>query len=550
MANIKISKKQFEKEIGKFDEKMQEKIALFGTPLESISEEDVEIEIFPNRPDLLSYQGFKRSFLSFLGKKLGLQSYKLNPPERNYYVNVESSVREVRPYMVCAIVKEINLDDQKIKEIIEVQEKLHSTIGRKRKKLAIGIYPLEKINLPITYKALEPDKIKFVPLESPREMSGLEILQRHPAGKEYAHLLKGKIKFPIFEDGKKNVLSMPPIINSELTGRVTEKTKELFIECSGFDFNTLSKCLNILVTMFLEMGGKAYQMKIKSKESKVTPDLSTEKMKISIENVNKLLGLNLNEKQIKDLILKMGHNYNSSTKEVEIPAWRVDVLHEVDLIEEIAIAYGYENFEPEIPEISNIGEKDKKEVIKNKITEILTGLGLIEVSNFHLTPKQDQFEKMAVQEKQEKDYVGVVESKTENNILRKDLSHMVIKTFSKNVDSEYPQRIFEMGTVFESNNSKISEKENLAVGISPGNFTEIKQILDYLERMLNIKLKVKESENISHHFIDGRMGEIFFENKKIGEVGEIHPKIIKNWKMKMPASILEINLKDILKTLE
>ena len=177
MALITFSKKLFEKEIGKLDEKMQERISMFGTPLEKFDENEMEIEIFPNRPDLLSYQGFKRSFLSFLGKKPRMKKYEMNKPEKGYQVIIDSSTKDVRPYTACAIIKELKLDDEKIKELIEIQEKLHITLGRKRKKVAIGIYPLEKIKLPITLKALEPDYIKFIPLEYEKEMSGLQILQ-------------------------------------------------------------------------------------------------------------------------------------------------------------------------------------------------------------------------------------------------------------------------------------------------------------------------------------------------------------------------------------
>jgi len=165
MSNIKFNKKSFEKDIGKLDENMQNKIAMFGTTLEQVTDGEIEIEVNPNRPDLLSYSGFKRSFLSFLEKTKGLKKYDLKKPEKNYEVIVDSSVKEVRPYTVCAIVKKLNLNHDKIKELINIQEKLHFTIGRKRKKLAIGIYSLEKIKLPITYTALEPDKIKFIPLE-------------------------------------------------------------------------------------------------------------------------------------------------------------------------------------------------------------------------------------------------------------------------------------------------------------------------------------------------------------------------------------------------
>jgi phenylalanyl-tRNA synthetase beta chain len=549
MAIIRINKKQFEKDIGKLDETMQNKIAMFGTPVEEVTIDELHLEIFPNRPDMLSYQGFKRSFLAFLGKKKGLKKYKINKPEKNYAVIIDSSVKDVRPFTACAIVKKIKLDDEKIKELIEIQEKLHFTIGRKRKKVAIGIYPLDKIKLPITYKALEPDKIRFVPLESSKEMSGLQILQQHPAGRDYAHLLAGKVNFPIFIDADKKILSMPPIINSHLTGKITTKTRDVFIECSGSDFETLEKCLNIIVTSLADMGGKIFQMQLKGAKKNITPDLTPEKSKISLENTNKLLGLNLNEKQLKQLIEKMGYGYAS--KIIEIPAWRTDVLHEVDLIEDVAIAYGYENFEPEIPSISTIGKENSEEIIKRKISEILTGIGMLEVSNYHLTNKKDQFKKMGISEKKEENFIEVKDSKTEYTILRKNLSHYLLKNFSENVDSEYPQRIFEIGKRFnfKDKTREIIETESLSGAVAPGNFTEVKQVLEYLFRMLDFRINIKEPEEFPPHFIDGRVGEIWSEKKPIGFIGEIHPKILKNWKIKMPVAIFEINLKEIFEEL-
>ena len=543
MASIRFDKKTFEREIGKLTEELQNKIALFGMTVEKLDNNEIELDITPDRPDLLSYQGFKRSFLSFLGKTKGLKKYVINKPEKNYKVIIESSVKEVRPFTSCAIVKGLKLDNTKIKELIEIQEKLHTTIGRKRKKLAIGIYPLEKIKLPITYKALEPDKIKFMPLETNKEMSGLEILQRHPAGKEYAQILAGKLKFPIFIDDNKNILSMPPIINSQLTGRVTKETKDVFIECSGFDKKILDLCLNIIITSMAEMGGKIYSMKVGTKNS---PNLESNKMKISLENTNKLLGLNLKEKQIKELLEKMGHNY--SKKEVEIAPWRMDIIHEVDLIEDVAIAYGYDKFVPEIPQISTIGRDNPKETIKRKISDILSGLEMLEISNYHLTNKKDQFTKMGISKKQEKNFIKLEESKTEYNILRKDLTHYLLKIISENIDSEYPQRIFETGKVFVKEN-EIKELEMLSGAIVPGNFTEIKQVIIYLFDMLGIEIRFSEPEKAPSQFIDGRTAEIKMEDKLIGYLGEIHPKILKNWKIKMPVALFEINLEEIFKKL-
>ncbi len=535
MANVTFPRKQFEKEIGKLDEQMQNKIAMFGTPLEKFDDDEIEIEVFPNRPDLLSYHGFKRSFLAFLGKKTGLKKYQVHKPEKGYKIKIDSSLKNIRPYTVCAIVKGLKFDDEKIKEMIDIQEKLHQTLGRKRKKLAIGIYPLEQIKLPITFTAMEPDKIKFIPLEAEREMSGLQILQRHPTGREYAHLLAGKAKFPVFIDAEKNVLSMPPIINSHKTGKVTIETKDVFVECSGFDFESLNKCLNIIVTNLADMGGKIYQMELHYKDKKITPNLNPEKIKINQQNVNELLGIELKEKETKNFIEKMGHDYNK--KYIETPAWRTDILHEVDIIEDIAIAYGYENFIPEIPKISTVGEENKKEIIKRKIGEILSGMKIIEVSNYHLTTKREQFKNMITPEEK---VIEVENSKTDFTILRKDLTHYLMKVLSENVDSEYPQKIFEIGKVFTPD-----ETENLALAITPSNFTEIRQILEYLFKMININIKIGEPEKVPNYFIDGRTAEIKLEDKTIGFIGEIHPKILRNWKIKMPVSLFEVNLEEI-----
>jgi phenylalanyl-tRNA synthetase beta chain len=263
--------------------------------------------------------------------------------------------------------------------------------------------------------------------------------------------------------------------------------------------------------------------------------------------VNKLLGLKLNEKEMKELLERMGHNYDSNTGLVEVGCWRMDILHEVDLIEDIAIAYGYDNFVPEIPEISTIGGENLNEMIKKKISDIFSGVGFLEISNFHLTNKINQFEKMGISEKMEKGYIKLEESKTEYNILRKNLTHYIMKIFSENVDSEYPQKIFETGRVFEVYGDEIDEKEKLSLGISPGNFTNIKESLDYLFRMFDLEneYKIIEPEVYPNYFIDGRVGEIIFNGKKIGFIGEINPKILRNWKIKMPVALVEIELNSI-----
>ncbi|MEK6888666.1 MAG: phenylalanine--tRNA ligase subunit beta [Nanoarchaeota archaeon] len=539
MASAKFSRKEFEKHI-KLTKVIEEKIPLFGTGLESISEEEIIIEVNPNRPDLLSMHGFLRAFKAFLGKETGLKKYRLHTPEDNYKVMVDSSVSKVRPFTACAIVKNLNFDDEKIKEIVDLQEKLHSTLGRNRKKLAIGIYPLEKITLPIKYEARKPKDIIFVPLESNKKMNAEEILNKHPTGKSYAHLLKNYSEYPIFIDSKNNILSMPPIINSHETGKVTEETKDVFIECSGNDLESLKKTLNIITTTLADMGGKVYQMNLQYGKNKIiTPDLSARKIKISIDKANSLLGLNLKEKDLEKLLPRMGYDYKKPN--VSIPAWRTDIMHEVDIIEDIAIAYGYNNLIPELPSVATSASESKEEIIKNKIAEILIGLNLLEVSSYHLI-KEEEADKIKL-----KDRITVDNAKTEYKILRPNLYISALRILSENKDNEYPQKIFEIGKVFSKSETSVKEQTNLMIALAPGNFTIIKQILESLLHPLNINSKLTESRN--EILIEGRTAEISINGEKTGFIGEVHPSTLKDFGVKMPVSLLEINIDEIISIL-
>lgn len=541
MAIVKVSKKEIEK-FAKLNPETIEKMNMLGIPIEAIRDDEIEFEVLPNRADALSVQGYLRALKAYLGKETGLKQYNIKKPEKDFIVKIDPNLKNIRPYTACAIVKNLKFDDQKIKDIVDIQEKLHTTVGRNRKKIAIGIYPLEKITLPIKFEARKPIEITFQPLESDREMTGLEILQRHPTGREYAHLLEGYEKFPVFVDAKKKILSMPPIINSHDTGKITENTKEVFIECSGFDFEVLHKALTILVTALADMGGTIYQMELQYEQKKITPDLTPEKTKISLEHVNKLLGLDIKEKDLEKLLPRMGYDYSKGT--VSIPPWRMDIIHEVDIIEDIAIAYGYNNLIPEIPKVATIGEESKESKIIKKISSLLTGLGLLESSTYHLI-KDEEAKLMKVQDK-----IEVENSKTEYKILRPNLLIPSLRIISENKDHEYPQKIFEIGTVFESDHKSnfetgIKESEHLCIASSPSNFTELKQIIDYIMRMFSINYTVQKSSRKG--LIEGRTSSILINNKEIGYFGEVHPETLRDWSIKMPLTILEISLEEIFK---
>src|SRR3990167_2964419 len=200
MKNVTLNKNQFEELVGKKLplEELKDRISMLGTDLEKIEGNEIIVEVFPNRPDMLSEQGFARAFSSFIGVKKGLKEYKIN--KSNYKVVIEKSVKEVRPFTACAVVKNLKFDDEKIKSMIHIQEKLHIGYGRNRRKVAIGVYPLEKIKFPIKYLALPPEKIKFKPLEMSAVLNGKQILEEHPTGREYSYLLEGKKVYQVFID--------------------------------------------------------------------------------------------------------------------------------------------------------------------------------------------------------------------------------------------------------------------------------------------------------------------------------------------------------------
>src|SRR3989344_2955483 len=547
MPSITLNKIVFEQLVGKELplEELKDRISMLGTDLEDIKDNEIHVEVFPNRPDLLSEQGFARAFSSFIGVKTGLRKYTVHESKDSQQkVIIDPSVKAVRPYTACAIIKGLHFDQEKIEQVIQIQEKLHVTYVRNRKKSAIGIYPLEKITFPVTYKADLPKNIRFKPLEASREMTALEILEEHKAGKEYGHLLQGKEKYPFFIDNKKEILSMPPIINSHETGRVTEETKDVFVECSGFDFEVLSTCLNMIVTALADVGGEIYSLKLEYPDGvKATPNLTPTKMKLDLSYVNKRLGLNLSEKEAAKLLERMGYGFEQGL--VLIPAYRADILHQVDFVEDIAIAYGYENFQEEIPNVATIGKEDAFEKFSNKVREVLVGLELLEVKNFHLTTKEDLSTKMnlTITPIPLKNAIG------DHNHLRNAIMPSLTKNLAENQHHEYPQNIFEIGRIFVPGNTEtgILEAEHLNVMLchDKTDFTEIRQALEALIRALGLECMVKESEHPP--FISGRSGDITIHGKKIGIIGALHPQVITYWQMVMPVVCFELNLGELFK---
>ncbi|MEM2089724.1 MAG: phenylalanine--tRNA ligase subunit beta [Candidatus Pacearchaeota archaeon] len=551
MPTITISKKDLENLCKKkFSlEQLQEVLEFTKISIEKVDGDTLVLKIEDtNRADLLSVEGIARELRGLIGKEKGLVSYEVN--KSNFVVNVSPKVKKVRPYTVCAVVKDMTFTDAIIEQIIQLQEKLSEGFGKKRKEAAIGIYDFDKIKWPITYTTYKPDALSFIPLGFVEKLTLRQILERHEKGKAYGSLLENAKEYPIFIDSNNEVLSMPPIINSEYVGKITEKTKNVFIEVSGFNLEKISHILNIIVSALAERNGKIYSVEIRDIKKFSTPIFATRIKMLDLQEANSLLGLELSSEQVIKLLQKLRyHAEKSKTKDkiiVEIPFYRQDVVHNVDIIEDIAIAYGYKNFKPEEPKICTTGKLLESTKKKEKISDLLIGLGFQEVNSFIMSNKEEQFSKMNIKQEQ---IIEILNPVSETfTCLRKRLLPSLLKFLSYNTTKEMPQKIFEIALVVEPNAKQengAQDKYKIAAAIShsKANFTEVAQVLAYLLKNLNKNFVLVPKDY--PYFIPGRAAEVLIDGKTAGALGEIAPQVIENWNLKMPVSAFELDFETI-----
>jgi len=542
LAVVQFEKKHLERMIGRklTDSDYKERIPLFGCPLEKLDAANVHFEVSPNRPDMFSIEGFARAIRSFLSGKPKLTKYKVS--KGKIQLKIDSSVQQVRPYVTCAVVRRVKITDDLISSLMQVQEKLHDTLGRKRKKVAIGIHDLKRVTPPFTYKAVGPDSIRFLPLDMKKEMTLREILKKHPKGIEYANVIESARKWPIIVDRKNRVLSFPPIINGELT-RVTEKTKDLFIDVTGTDERAINQALNILATSFADRGCKIESVRLALTASKktYTPNLDSWKMKVDANYVNKILGLDLDKIKIKKLLEKMDVGFDG--RSAIIPAYRADVMHPIDIAEDVAIAYGYDRFTPTVPPVATNALPLEKNDYYYTVKQLMTGLGLQEVVCLTLSNVEDEFDKMNAPRQPVAETLNAVTP--ECNICRRDILPSLMDVLAHNQHQEYPQKIFEVGDVIvldikEETGAKNVKKLACAIADTKVSYAQISSVLSSFMENLGVRYELQPVEHPS--FIEGRVANVIVKSKVVGIIGEIQPKALNNWKLEMPVATLEIDL--------
>ena len=532
-----------------------------------------KIEVAANRYDLLCLEGLALALRIFLEKQKMPEIKPLNVlPEEERQLIVYDSVNEVRPVGLSAILRDINFTNETLKGFMDLQDKLHNNICRGRKLVSMGTHDLNTVKGPFTYRALSPEKIHFVPLNREEEVNGdglMSILKEDPKLGKYLYLLEGKQKYPVMMDSNGVIMSLPPIINSQHT-KMTLNTHNVLIDVTGLDYTKCEIVLNTLIAMFSYYCKTPFtveEVKVinqKTGEGKIYPDLKPRIFKTDIKYLKTLTGISeITPEKIVQLLEKMELKtkvLNSDEIEVSCPITRSDILHPCDIAEDLAISYGYNNIKKELTKTKTHGQQQPYNKLADLFRNEMSMGGYVEFLTMALLSHKDMFTNMLKDEKDEKT-AQILYSKTkEFEYIRSSLIPGILKSIEGNKANQLPFKIFEIADVVlvdKSNEVGACNRRKLCFAYAnTSSALEIVQgMVDLLmkkiglifnyDKDINKKYTIKKSN--SPIFFEDRQAEIFIQdNINIGIYGIIHPKVLKNFGIKNPVTLCEIDLQLIM----
>lgn len=539
-----------------------------ATGLES---EDViyKIDIPANRYDLLSLEGLVLALKIFTGK--------MDPPDyqvkqSNIEFTVDQHATAIRPVLLGAIVRGINLNQDLYDSFIDLQDKIHQNIGRKRSIVSIGTHDLDTIQGPFLYTAMKPQELKFKPLNQERVFSAAELMEFYADShlKPYLNLIKDKPEYPVIMDRNNTVLSMPPIINGDVS-KITLNTRNILIEITATDREKATIALDTVVSMLVSsnMSFSAESIKISHFDGRqfVTPNMSYHKERIGLGYINRGLGLNLNVNEVAKLLKRMSFKANVSPDNLEdievfIPPTRHDVIHKCDIMEDVGIAFGYDNIQKTLPKSATIATQVPINKLSDQLRHEVARCGYTEALNFALCAEAEVSSMMRTAKPD--NLVRIQNPKTiEFQVARTCLIPGLLKTLNSNKKLPLPMKVFEISdVVFSSTTSDVgarNERHLAAIyqGKQTSGFEIIHGLLDRVMQVLDTpyigELPDKETRKGGYHieatddnkaFLPGRCAAVVYNGARIGYLGILHPEVLINFELNHPSSALEINIEE------
>lgn len=513
-----------------------------------------------NRPDLWSTAGIARQLrIHGGGSHADYSAFMSKPGDLvdcgNRVVKVDPQLKDVRPYMIAFVISGKPIDEPMLLDIIQTQEKLCWNFGRKRRSVSMGVYRSAMIQWPVHYKAVDPDKTKFVPLQCEQEMTCRQILSEHPKGKEYGWILKDKPLFPLLVDDKNEIMSMAPIINSATLGAVKVGDSDLLVEMTGTDMTSLLLSANIVACDFADAGYAILPCKVEHPydtgfgKTIVAPFYFQQPTKTSVVAVNKLLGSNLSAEKIKDALERMGNTVtvNGDEFSVQIPPYRNDFLHEVDVIEDVMMGMELSAFPPEKPRDFTIGRLSPVTTFSRKAKTLLVGLGYQEMIFNYLGSKRDYIDRMNIDGK---NVIEISNPMSENyQFVRPSIIASLLGAESGSGNAVYPHKIFEIGKIAflcdeEVTGTRTRQSLGFLTACGEANYNTIASEVATLLHFLDHKYVVAESDD--PRFILGRQAQVLVNGKPVGVFGEIHPAVLENWAIGVPCVAGELDIEELM----
>lgn len=548
MPMITVSRKDLEKLINRSltYEEIFEYLTRLKCEVDRVDEETIEYEATHDRPDLFSVEGLARAIRIINGENLGFRFVDENIVFYNNGV-------EYRPYVAFAIVKNVSLHDEAVRQIMQLQEKLASIYGRRRRKASIGVYDLDKFKVPVYYELADPYETRFVPLGYSEEMNLIEILEKTEKGREYGSIIKDNERYPVLRGFDGTILSLAPILNSEHT-KVTVDTKNILIDSTGTDPKLVVDMVTIMATSIAERSSDRSIYVVRTKgpgDFEINaPRTSSMQLEISLDSISSVIGVEVKREDVVSYLVRLGYGRVDILDDkliVEPPVYRIDVINWIDVVEDIAIMYGFYELGVEansLPYSSRSGRIHPLEFIARRVRRLLAGYGFIEAPSYMLS---NQYQQVGMFELEE-ELICVDNPKIEKySCLRMWLTPGLLEVVASNKGESV--RIFEIGDVVRFENRKkrsivVEKRVGILITHDKATLTDGMVVLNTLFEEFRVKPTYRESH--MKGFLPGRFAEILINNDYLGFVGEIHPALV--WRMGLdnPVVVSEISLNKLL----
>lgn len=592
MPTINIKKDVLMRELGTSytDEQFDELCFEFGIELDEVTSEkkmamkekattdgnesdDVvyKIDVPANRYDLLSLEGLVMALRIFTGK-MSPPQFEVKESDTKFFV--DEFANSVRPILLASVIRGVKLNQDIYNSFIDLQDKIHQTIGRKRTIVSIGTHDLDTIKGPFVYTAMKPSELKFKPLNQDREYSGVQLMNLYADShlKQYLPIIKDKPLYPVIKDSLGTVLSMPPIINGDVS-KITLKTTNILIEITATDREKATIALDTITSMLMASNDKfvAENVHITHSDGRsyVTPDMQYHDEVIEVDYINKSLGIEIKSIEIAKLLTRMGMRTSpcqgDKFVQVSIPPTRHDIIHKCDIMEDVGIAFGYDNIKKTLPRSATIASQVPLNKLSDQLRHEVARCGYTEALNFALCSEGELSDLLRRQS--DKRAVKIKNPKTvEFQVARTCLLPGLLKTLNSNKKLALPMKLFEIGDVVyvdEGHDVKARNERHLAavyLGKQTSGFENIHGLLDRIMQVLEVHYiggdSDKKSQGNQGYYIEasedgayfpGRCAAIVYNGNRIGYMGILHPDVLDNFELNHPLSAIEIDIETFTK---